>query len=65
MDELLVSVEEAARRLGMGRSYTYQLVLRGEIDSVKLGRSRRVPVQALEEYVGKLAEEQAQGEGGA
>lgn len=59
MDEVLVTVDEAARRLGMGRSYTYQLLLRGELASVKLGRSRRVPVHALEEYVRGLAQEQA------
>jgi excisionase family DNA binding protein len=53
-DEVLLTVDEAARRLGMGRTYTYTLVLRGELASVKLGRSRRVPVQALQEYVGRL-----------
>jgi excisionase family DNA binding protein len=60
-DEVLISVEEAARRLGVCRSFLYPRVLRGEIPSVKLGRSRRVPVAALEKYVGKLEEEQGEG----
>ena len=51
---LLVSIEEAARRLSMGRSWTYEQVLSGELKSVKLGRSRRISVQALEEFVALL-----------
>ena len=50
-EEILLDVDEAARRLGMGRSFTYALVLRGDIPSVKLGRSRRVVAAGLEEYV--------------
>ena len=59
-DEVLLTIDEAARRLGMGRTFIYGAVLRGELFSVKLGRSRRVPVQALEEYVRKLEEEQGE-----
>lgn len=62
-DEYLLTVDEAARRLGMGRTYVYTLVLRGELPSVKLGRSRRVPVQALREYVRALTDEQGPGDG--
>ncbi len=58
MDELLLSIDEAARRLSCGRSYLYELIRRGEIVSVKLGRSRRVPVQALQDYAqARIAEE--------
>ena len=49
-DELLLTINEAARRLAIGRSFLYSLVLSGEIKSVKLGRSRRIPVAALKEY---------------
>ena len=59
MQELLLSVDEASRRLAVGRSHLYELLRRGEILSVKLGRSRRVPVTALEEYaLAKIAEAQ-------
>lgn len=50
-DEILLSVNEAARRLGIGRSLLYRLMLEGQILSVKIGRSRRIPVWALQEFV--------------
>lgn len=50
-DEILLDVSEAARRLGIGRSLLYRLILEGHVRSVKIGRSRRVPVWALEEFV--------------
>jgi len=50
-DEILLSVSEAARRLGIGRSLLYRLMLEGQVLSVKIGRSRRVPVWALEQFV--------------
>jgi excisionase family DNA binding protein len=50
-DEILFSVGEAARRLGIGRSLLYRLMLEGQVLSVKIGRSRRVPLCALEEFV--------------
>ena len=49
--KLLLTVPEVARRLGMGRSFVYQLVSKGEIPSIKLGRARRIPVSALEKFV--------------
>ena len=48
---LLVTVEEAARRLSIGRTAAYMLVLRGELQSVKIGRTRRVVVASLEAYI--------------
>jgi excisionase family DNA binding protein len=50
-DEVLLTVREAARRLGIGRSLLYRLMLDGQVVSVKIGRSRRIPVWALEEFV--------------
>jgi excisionase family DNA binding protein len=56
---LLLRIEEAAARLGIGRSLMYQLVLCGEVESVPLGRLRRVPAEALVEYVQRLRSEAA------
>jgi excisionase family DNA binding protein len=56
-DKRLLTVDEAAQRLGIGRSHAYVYVLRGELESVKLGRSRRVPAEAIDEYVKKLRAE--------
>ena len=36
----------------------YGLIASGELRSVKIGRSRRVPADALEEYVAKLVDAQ-------
>ena len=57
-DKLLLTVEEAAQRLGIGRSHTYVYVLRGDLPSVKLGRARRVPAIELEGFVERLRAEQ-------
>ena len=53
-DRLLLRIEEAANRLGIGRSLMYRLVLSGQVQSVPLGRLRRIPVEALREYVERL-----------
>jgi excisionase family DNA binding protein len=53
-DKLLLRIEEAAKRLGIGRSLMYRLVLSGEVQSVPLGRLRRIPAEALREYVERL-----------
>jgi excisionase family DNA binding protein len=53
-DRLLLTVEEAARRLRIGRTLVYQLISSGELESVKVGRLRRVPAESLPEYVATL-----------
>ncbi len=49
--KLLLSITEAAGRLGIGRSHLYELVLAGQVESVKLGRRRLIPTEALERFV--------------
>lgn len=60
-DKMLITVTEAALRLGVGRSFLYNLVLRGEIASIKLGRARRIPVAALEDFVEQRTQEGKEG----
>jgi excisionase family DNA binding protein len=50
-DRLTVTVEEAARMLGVSRALGYELVRRGEIPSLRLGRRVVVPRKALEAMV--------------
>jgi excisionase family DNA binding protein len=50
----LLTVEEAARRLSVGRTTMYALIGAGAIKSVKVGRLRRVPADALTGYVARL-----------
>lgn len=53
-DKLLLTVEEAADRLGIGRTLTYALVKSGEIESVQIGRLRRIPLAALDRFLDRL-----------
>jgi excisionase family DNA binding protein len=55
----LLTVEEAANELRLGRTRTYELVAAGIIRSVKVGRSRRVPATEIARYVERLLAEQA------
>lgn len=58
-DRLLVTVEEAAHCLSIGRPKMWQLVMTGAILSVKIGASRRIPTAALQAYVDRLSREAA------
>ena len=51
-DPLVLTVEEAAKALRIGRTAAYEAVRRGEIPSVRIGRSLRVPRHALEKLLG-------------
>ncbi len=57
-DRLLLTIVEAANKLSMGRTSLYTLVMRGDIESVTIGRSRRITRQALDAYVARLVAEQ-------
>ena len=57
MEPLLLRVEEAARLIGMGKSKTWDLVNRGDIPSIKIGKSRRIPVAALERWIAEQSGE--------
>ena len=51
---LLLTVEEAARLLGIGRTTAYALVKSGELGSIALGRLRRIPAECVTEYINRL-----------
>jgi len=55
---LLVSVEQAAVILGIGRTQTFELVMGHSITSVKIGRRRLVVRSSLEQFVQSLVETQ-------
>ena len=52
--KVLVSVEEAAAMLSLGRTLVWELVRKKELRSVKVGRTRRILVSSVHEYVEKL-----------
>lgn len=47
----LYSAEEAANRLGIGRTLVYYLIGKGKIQSLKIEGLRRIPREALERYI--------------
>jgi excisionase family DNA binding protein len=47
-NSLVVSVPETARLLGISRTHAYELVTRGELPHVRLGRRIVVPRHAIE-----------------
>jgi excisionase family DNA binding protein len=51
---LMMTVEEAAERLEIGRTLMYALVKSGAIESVCIGRLRRIPEDALITFVRSL-----------
>jgi excisionase family DNA binding protein len=51
---LLLRPEEVARALGVGRTTVFELIRVGELRSVKIGKSRRIPTEAVREYVAGL-----------
>lgn len=46
----LFTVEQAARRLAIGRSLFYELIAQGKVRSMRVGRRRVVSYGALAEY---------------
>lgn len=48
---LVVTVEDLARLLAIGRNTAYTLVRSGKIRSIKVGRKYLIPKTAVEEYL--------------
>jgi excisionase family DNA binding protein len=53
-DRLLLTVEEAAARLGISRAYMWRLVSDGKVESIHVGRLRRIEPEALARYIARI-----------
>ena len=51
MGEILLTVNEAAARLAIGRTTLYELISSHELRTVKIGRARRIPESAVDEWI--------------
>jgi excisionase family DNA binding protein len=51
MEKLLLRPVEAADAIGIGRSKVYELLASGELPSIRIGASVRVPVDALKAWI--------------
>lgn len=50
-ERIVLTVEEVAEHLGVGRTMVYALVRSGDIESIAIGRLRRIPVEAVDDFV--------------
>ena len=51
IDPVLLTITEAATALAIGRTTVYELIGAGELDVVHIGRSSRIPADAIHEFV--------------
>ena len=49
--KLLLDVREVGEALGCGKTFVYELIARGELRKVKLGRRTKIPAACLAEFV--------------
>ena len=52
-EKLLHSPEESAALLGVSRSQMFELIARSEVESFKIGRLRKIPREAITDYIEK------------
>ena len=50
-EPILLTIPQAARKLGIGRTLAYELIAAGELEVVHIGRAARVPLDAVHEFV--------------
>jgi excisionase family DNA binding protein len=58
---ILLTAEESATELRIGRTKMFDLIKRGKVTSVMVDGSRRVPYDELTAYVQRLVAEQSDG----
>ena len=54
-DRLVWTVEETGRLLGISRAHAYELVARGELPHLRLGRRVVVPKHAIEALLARVS----------
>jgi excisionase family DNA binding protein len=56
---VLLTPEQAARRLGISRWKLYDLLRRGTLVSLRIGSCRRIPAAAIDDLVAELLRDQS------
>ena len=56
-EPLLYTLPEAAAALRISRTKLYELLDSQEIESIHIGRSRKIPADAIHTYINRLREE--------
>jgi excisionase family DNA binding protein len=57
LDKALYRIPEAMRLLSMSRTVIYQQIRAGRLRAVNEGRARRIPAEAIADYVALLERE--------
>ena len=60
MEKMLLRPVEAAELIGVGRSKLYQLLASGDLPSIRIGSSVRVPVDALRAWIARQTVERTE-----
>ncbi len=60
MERVLLKPAQAAEALQLSRAKLYSLIAGGELKSIKIGGARRIPIEALREFVARQLAEQAE-----
>ncbi len=50
---LLLTVDQAAAALNISRALLYQMIRRREVETIRIGACRRVPREALDEWLAR------------
>lgn len=53
MDNDLLGIEELCQRLMIGKNMAYHLLNSNEIAAFRIGRSWKIPVKSLNDYIAK------------
>jgi excisionase family DNA binding protein len=59
MQPRLLKPEEAALVLALSRSKVYELMRSGRLHTIKIDGSRRVPVEAVDDFIARAREDAA------
>ena len=54
-DTLLLTIPETAKLLRISRGLAYELIARGELPHIRLGRVIRIPRHGLEQWIAREA----------
>ena len=60
MDKLLLSPDDVAELCSLGRTTIYEAIRSGRLASVKVGTARRVPMQAVHEFIEALGSDSSE-----
>ena len=52
----LLAIKQAVFELGISRTALYELIGNGRLNTVKIGRRRLVPIEAIEELIAGLGQ---------